>query len=105
MLQIHKYTSNTNTNTHGKTINTQIQKYRYTQIQILPLAVLSRSEEEKNEIFLKNPFTKTAVSSVPEEFRKVPGCQNDPLSQGKIPPSKVESAKNLFMGEKVVRRC
>ena len=51
MLKIHKYASNTNTNTHGKTRNTQIQKYRHTQIQILPLALLARSKEEENEIY------------------------------------------------------
>ena len=56
MLEIHKYASNTNTNTqntHGKTRNTQIQKYRHTQIQILLLGVSARLEEERIEIFLQ----------------------------------------------------
>ena len=45
--------SNTNTNTHGKTRNTQIKKYRHTQIQILQLGVSARSEEERIEICLQ----------------------------------------------------
>ena len=53
MLKTHKYASNTNTNTHGKTRNTQIQKYRHTQIQILLLGVSARLEEERIEIFLQ----------------------------------------------------
>ena len=58
MMEIHKYASNTNTNTqntHRKTRNTQIQKYRHTQIQISLLGVSASEEELKNEIFLKNP--------------------------------------------------
>ena len=51
MMKMHLYASNTNTNTQNthikykKYINT---KYRHTQIQIWLLAVLARSEEEKN---------------------------------------------------------
>ena len=53
--------------------------------------------------FWKILLTKTALTSVPEKFRKVQGCQNDRISQGKIPPSKAECVKNLFMGVKGVR--
>ena len=53
--------------------------------------------------FWKILLTKTALTSVPEKFRKVPACQNDRISQGKIPPSKVECVKNLFRGVKVLR--
>ena len=44
-----------------------------------------------------------AVTSVLEYFQKVRGCQNKAIQQGYVTPSKMESAKNLSKGEKVVR--
>ena len=67
MMQIHKYASHTNTNTHGKTRNTQVKKYRHTQIQILPLALYSQIRGGGVlDLSSKSPLEKTAVTSVPE---------------------------------------
>ena len=94
MMQTHKYASNTNTNTHGKTKNTQKQKYRHTQIQISLLAVSARSEEEKREIFQKKFSHENGRNFCSRILSK------QSYSTGL---SKMESAKNLSMGEKVVR--
>ena len=75
MMQIHKYASNTNTITHGKTRNTQIQKYRHTQIQILPLALL------KMRFIIIYPLGKTAVTFDPEIKKRLPMWQIDAISQ------------------------
>ena len=75
IMKIHKYAWNANTNTLRKTKNTQIQKYIYPQIQILPLALY-----------------------LDQRRRKI--CQIKPLPQGKLPPSKV--AKNIFLWVKMV---
>ena len=51
----------------------------------------------------KGLCTKMALTSFLEYFPKVPGWQNEPIPQGQVPQSKMESAKNLSMGEKVVK--
>jgi len=84
--EIHKYK---NTDTH---------KYKFHCWESKP-----DRKSRKMRFFWKILLTKTALTSVPEKFRKLPGCQNDRISQGKIPPSKVECVKNLFMGVKGVR--
>ena len=95
-IQIHKI--HTERQEIHKYKNTDTHKYKYhcweSQLE---------EEEEEMRFFWKILLTKTALTSVPEKFQKLPGCQNDPISQGKIPPSKVECVKNLFMGVKGVR--
>ena len=84
-----KYTNTKNTDTH---------KYKYHCWESQP-----ERRSGKMRFFRKILLTKTALTSVPEKFRKLPGWQNDRISQGKIPPSKVECVKNLFRGVKEVR--
>ena len=101
IMQIHKYAWNTNTITQGKTRNTQIQKHTHTHTNT-NITIGSLSQIRGGEKW-KSLLMKTALTSVPEYFQKVPGCQNEPIPQGWVPPIKIESAKNLFMGGKVVR--
>ena len=96
MLKIHKYASNTNTNTHGKTRNTQIQKYRHTQIQILPLALL------KMRFIIIYPLEKTAVTFDPEIKKRLPVWQINAISQETKPLCKMESVRKFSRGVNAV---
>ena len=95
-IQIHKI--HTERQEIHKYKNTDTHKYKYhcweSQLE---------EEEEEMRFFWKILLTKTALTSVPEKFQKLPGCQNDCISQGKISPSNVECVKNLFRGLKVLR--
>ena len=95
----YKYTKYTQKD--KKYTNTKIQTHTNTNFTVGSLSRIGGVG--KWDFFWKILLTKTAVSSVLEKFRKVPAWQNDRISQGKIPPSKVESLKNLFRGVKVVR--
>ena len=79
-----KYAWNTNTVTQGKTRNTQIQKHTHTHTNTnITIGSLSQIRGgEKWDFFIKNLLTKTALTSVPEYFQTVPGCQNEPIPQG-----------------------
>ena len=95
-IQIHKI--HTERQEIHKYKNTDTHKYKYHCWESQP-----DRRSRKMRFFWKILLTKTALTSVPEKFRKLPGWQNDRISQGKIPPSKVECVKNLFRGVKEVR--
>ena len=94
-IQIHKI--HTERQEIHKYKNTDTHKYKYHCWESQP-----GRRSRKMRFFWKILLTKTALTSVPEKFRKLPGWQNDRISQGKIPPSKVECVKNLFRGVKEV---
>ena len=77
MIEVHKYASNTNINTHGKTKiqykNTDTHKYYYWQSEPDQKRKKMRFSEEKGLCM------KMVLTSFLEYFPKVPGWQNEPI--------------------------